>query len=76
MQRQQNRAGQGARTPWMRWLGAGLGMAVIAGLLYALLAITQSHMERAKEVSRNTRWQVHAPVAGAQAAALLQGEQP
>lgn len=76
MRVQQDRAGKSAQTSRVVWLGVVLGMAVIAGLLYALFDTAHAHMERAKEVSRHTQWHVHAPVAGAQAAALLQGDQP
>ena len=71
-----NETDQPARTPWLQWLGVAVGGVAIVVLLYAMLTTAEEHVVRAKEVSRDTQWQVHAPVKGAQAAALLQGEQP
>lgn len=53
-----------------------LGLVAIAVLVYILFETVEDHMARAKELSRDAQWQLHAPVAGAHAAAVLQGVAP
>jgi len=60
----------------LQWAAAGVGIVVIAALLYAFFSMAHDHMSRAREVSRHSQWHVHAPVEGAHAAALLHGTQP
>lgn len=61
---------------WWRWGSVVIGLVAIALLLWIFVATVQEHMSKAHEVSRHARWHLHAPVAGAQAAAALQGSEP
>lgn len=59
-----------------QWCAVALGGGAIAALLYAFTSMAEAHMDKAREVSRDTQWTANAPVEGAHAAALLQGTAP
>lgn len=76
MQKNQLNVEHSLAAAWWRRGAIALGLAAIAMLLWIFLSTVEEHMSKAHEVSRHTQWHLHAPVAGAQAAALLQGSEP
>lgn len=61
---------------WWHWCSVILGLTAITMLLWIFVSTLNEHMSKAREMSRDTQWHVNAPVAGAQAAVLLQGGEP
>lgn len=73
MMKEQNSTGKPLVGRWLHGSAVVLGLLAIAALIYVLFTTCEDHMTRAMELSRHTQWRANAPVAGAQAAALLQG---
>jgi 3-dehydroquinate synthetase len=73
MSEQQHRRGNLSVRGWVHGSAVVLGLVAIATLICVMYMTCQDHMTRSMEVSRNTQWRAHAPVEGAQAAAILQG---
>lgn len=72
--KQTDQSSQGAS--WWHWTVVSIGLVAIAALLWTFVETVDEHMGKAREVSRHTQWHANAPVEGAQAALLLQGEEP
>lgn len=73
MKEQQHPRGNSPVWWWLHSGAVALGLMAIGILIYVLYVTCQEHVSRSVEMSRDTQWRTHAPVEGAQAAAILQG---